>query len=87
LSEVLDRVVGEIKAAPHSAAGLTLYALVSTLEHERAGYLFKLDKLRDLNDAQRRLAFDLMELMVRGENVGVEWDAAKSQMDALIRAG
>jgi hypothetical protein len=87
LSGVLDHVVDEITAAPHSAAALTLYALVSTLEHEQAGYLFKLDKLRDLNDTQRRLAFGLIEMMVRGDNGDADWDAAKSKMDAVIRAG
>ena len=87
MSAVLDRVVDEITAAPHSAASLTLYALVSTLEHERAGYLFKHDKLRDLDDMQRRLAFDLIEMMVRGENGGTDWAMAKSKMDAAVRAG
>ncbi|MCB1774777.1 MAG: hypothetical protein KDI88_14270 [Gammaproteobacteria bacterium] len=87
MSELLERVVGEVSAAPHSAAALTLYALVSTLEHERSGYLFKLDKLRDLNDAQRQLAFGLIEMMVRRENGGTAWDAAKSRMDAAVRAG
>lgn len=87
MSELLERVVGEISAAPHSAGALTLYALVSTLEHERSGCLFKLDKLRDLDDDQRRLAFDLIEMMVRKENNGPAWDAAKSRMDAAVRAG
>jgi hypothetical protein len=87
LSALLDQVVDEIRAAPHSAAALTLYALVSTLEHERAGYLFKLDKLRDLNPDQRRLACELVELMVRGENSGPDWDRAKAAMDTIVRAG
>lgn len=84
--ELLDAVVAEIAAAPQSAAALTLYALVSTLEFERAGYLFKLVKLRDLEPAQRRLAFGLMELMASGGNTGAAWDNAKSRMDALVRA-
>lgn len=53
----LEALVGEIAAAPHSAAALTLYALVSTLEFEQAGYLYKLVKLRDLSGAQRQLAY------------------------------
>ena len=40
--------VAEIAREPHSAAALTLYALASTLEFERAGYLFKLVKLRSV---------------------------------------
>jgi hypothetical protein len=87
LSRPLDAVVDEIARAPHSAAALTLYALVSTLEHERAGCLFKLDKLRDLDPEQRRLACELVELMVDRRNSGAEWDAAKARMDALVRQG
>jgi hypothetical protein len=86
VSELLDRVVAEIRAAPHSAAALTLYALVSTLEFEGAGYLFKLDKLRDLSPAQRELAYGLLELMARGGNVGVSWKAAKQTMDEIVRS-
>ena len=87
MNDTLERVLAEISAAPHSAAALTLYALVSTLEHERAGYLFKLDKLRDLSVEQRRLAYALMETMVAGDNSGEAWDRAKAQMDQRIRAG
>ena len=87
MSDVLDRVVDEIAAAPHSAAALTLYALVSTLEFERAGYLFKLAKLRDLSAPQRRLACELVELMVEGGNGGPAWERAKQKMDALVRSG
>lgn len=83
----LDAVVDEIAAAPHSAAALTLYALVSTLEHERAGCLFKLDKLRDLSAAQRGLACALVELMVERRVGDAAWVAAKARMDTLVREG
>ena len=62
----LDAVVELIEAAPQSAAALTLYALVSTLEFEKAGYLFKLDKLKALDPGGRGLAYGLLELMVAG---------------------
>ena len=87
MNDTLERVVAEISAAPHSAAALTLYALVSTLEYERAGYLFKLDKLRDLSAEQRRLAYALMETMVAGDNRGDAWEAAKNRMDDVVRGG
>lgn len=87
MTEVLDEIAEQIAAAPHSAAALTLYALVSTLEFEQAGYLFKLAKLRDLSAAQRQLAYRLIELMADGNNSGPAWDAAKAKMDALVRAG
>lgn len=87
MSDLLEAVIDEIAAAPHSAAALTLYALVSTLEFEKAGYLFKLVKLRDLSAEQRALAYRLMDLMVAGANQGEAWLAAKQRMDALVRAG
>lgn len=87
MSELLQEVIDEIAAAPHAAAALTLYALVSTLEFERAGYLFKLVKLRDLSPAQRQLAYRLMELMAKGHPVDEAWQAAKLRMDELVRAG
>lgn len=85
MSETLDRVVDEIAAAPQSAAALTLYALVSTLEFEQAGFLFKLIKLRDLTPEQRKLAYQLIELMAQNANAGIEWDRAKARMDNLVR--
>ena len=85
MSETLDRVVDEIAAAPQSAAALTLYALISTLEFEQAGCLFKLVKLRDLTKEQRQLAYRLIESMARSTNAGIEWDRAKQRMDDLIR--
>ena len=81
----MREVVAEISAAPHSAASLTLYALMSTLEYEQAGYLFKLAKLRDLSAGQRQLAYRLMDLMAAGANTGDEWRNAKCEMDALVR--
>jgi hypothetical protein len=87
VSDVLQAVVDEIAAAPHSAAALTLYALASTLEFEQAGYLFKLVKLRDLDPAQRALAYRLMELMAAGGHQDQAWQAAKQRMDELVRAG
>lgn len=84
MSGPLDDVVAEIAAAPDSAAALTLYALASTLEHERAGYLFKLVKLRDLSPAQRGLAYRLIDLAV-DRGVGDDgWRAAKARMDDIV---
>jgi len=66
----LEALVTEVAEAPHSAAGLTLYALFSTLEFGQAGYLYKLAKLRDLSAAQRQLAYRLMEMMAVCRNQG-----------------
>ena len=83
----LKEIVDLIGAAPHSAPALTLYALVSTLEFEKAGCLFKLDKLKDLDAGQRQLAYQLMEMLVAGQVGHADWQMAKSRMDALVRAG
>ncbi len=85
MNDVLREVVAEISAAPQSAASLTLYALMSTLDYEQAGYLFKLSKLRDLSAGQRQLAYRLMDLMATGANAGDSWQHAKREMDALVR--
>lgn len=87
MTEVLDEVIEQIAAEPHSAAALTLYALVSTLEFEQAGCLFKLVKLRDLSAQQRQIAYRLIELMADGNNAGPAWDRSKQAMDDLVRAG
>ncbi len=83
----LEEVVNLVAAAPHSATALTLYALVSTLEYESAGCLFKLTKLRDMEPVHRPLAYELMELMAAGANQGDEWGRAKVRMDDLVRGG
>jgi hypothetical protein len=85
--DILADITGVIAAAPHSAAALTLYALVNTLEYEQAGCLFKLNKLRDLDEPHRQLAYRLMELMVAGGNSGDAWRQAKARIDELVRAG
>jgi len=87
VSSVLQEVAAEIAAAPQSAAALTLYALLCTLEFEQSGYLFKLIKLRDLSATQRRLAYGLMETMAEGGNERTAWRESKRQIDALVRAG
>jgi len=84
---VLDEILKKVETAPHGAASLVLYALMSTLEYEQAGCLFKLTKLRDLEADDRQLAYELMELMARGEHRSPAWRAAKARMDELIRAG
>jgi hypothetical protein len=83
--QTLDAIIRLIECDPHSAPALTLYALVSTLEFEKAGYLFKLDKLKDLNESQRQLAYQLIEMMVGGNIGDQDWQEAKVRMDELVR--
>ncbi len=84
---VLGQIVELIEENPHSAAALTLYALVSTMEYDGAGCLFKLNKLSDLSPDQRQLAYQLMELMVAGAPESDEWKRAKVKMDTAVRQG
>ena len=86
-AEALAAAVAAIEAAPESSAALTLYALVSTLEYERAGCLFKLTKLRDLPPELRFIGYGLMELMVLGGVGNADWQAAKARMDRAVRGG
>lgn len=84
-SDALQQTVAAIEAAPESAAALTLYALVNTLEYERAGRLFKLAKLGDIPAAQRPIAYALMERSVVTGIGDDAWNAAKARIDRAIR--
>jgi hypothetical protein len=84
-AESLQHALNIIEQAPESASALTLYALLNTLEYERAGCLFKLTKLRDLEAEHRPIAYGLMELMAE-QGVGNErWTDAKARMDRAVR--
>ncbi|MFP4280790.1 MAG: hypothetical protein ACLFQI_12435 [Halochromatium sp.] len=84
-SQALEQTIAVIEAAPESAAALTLYALVNTLEYDRAGRLFKLSKLGDLGPEQRQIAYALMERSVV-EGIGdPAWVDAKARLDRAIR--
>ena len=83
--DALEQARAVIAAGPESASALTLYALVNTLEFQRAGALFKLTKLADLEPAHRPIAYGLMECLVDGQVGDARWQAAKAHMDRLIR--
>lgn len=81
----LQAAVAVVEQAPQSARALTLYALVNTLEHEQAGCLFKLAKLRDIDREHRQIAYGLMELAVEQGVGGDRWTDAKARMDRAVR--
>ena len=87
LQTPIVKVLDIIRQNPHSATALTLYALVNTLVYEQGGCLFKLTKLRDLDKAERHLAYDLMEMMALQQNQTREFLQIKEQMDQLVRSG
>jgi hypothetical protein len=86
-ADALEQALAVITAAPAGASALTLYALVTTLEYQGAGALFKLTKLKDLDPAHRAIAYALMECLAAGQVGGADWRRVKAQMDALIRRG
>jgi len=82
----LQATLALVRSAPESGVALTLYALICTLEKQRAGCLFTLTKLQDLTDpAHRRIAYGLMELLAAGRVGDGSWHAAKAAMDQAIR--
>ena len=84
-SLTLQAVTECIQKSPQSGSALILYALMNTINYEQAGCLFKLNKLRDLSEEHRNLAYALMEVMASGGNQGKAWRQAMLQMDALVR--
>jgi len=84
-SEALEQTIAVIESAPASAAALTLYALVTTLEYKHAGRLFKLTKLGDLPAATRLIAYGLMERSVVDGIGDDDWIAARARIDRAIR--
>lgn len=83
--DALESALALIASAPTSASALTLYALVNTLEYPKAGCLFKLTKLWDMESAHRPIAYALMEAMARGTVGSARWRTAKARMDELVR--
>lgn len=74
-----------IEGDPHSATSLILYALLTTLAYEKSGCLFKLDKLRDLDQEHRQLAYQLIEIMARNENRSAVFDTVRQRLDDVVR--
>ncbi len=83
--DALARSLALIEAAPESANALTLYALINTLEYARAGWLFKLAKLKDMDAEARQLVYALMELAVTTGVDTAAWQDAKARMDRAVR--
>ncbi len=82
----LEQITALVRDNTHSGASLTLFALMKTLSSHNHQYLFLLNKLRDLNEEQRQLAYALMEMMVAGENETPAWNQAVETVEELIRS-
>lgn len=81
----LERVAARIAENPRFGPSLVLYSLVKTLSTGKGQYMFLLSKLRDLDEADRRLAYGLMEAMAEGLNETPEWRAGVERIDVLLR--
>jgi len=84
--QILIRIKTLVEQNSHSAASLTLFALMKTLSSHNHQYLFLLNKLRDLDSQERDLAYALMEIMVAGKNDIPAWNQAVAEIEALIRS-
>ncbi len=84
---ILDRVVALIESDPRAGQALLLYGLVSTLDTEKGGCLYRLTKLSDMTADNRRLAYGLMELAACGGTGGPPWQAAVARIEGAIRGG
>lgn len=84
---VLDRVVALIESDPRSGQALLLYGLVSTLDTEKGGRMYRLNKLSELAADNRRLAYGLMELTACGGTRSPEWQSAVARIEGTIRGG
>lgn len=73
-----------IEADPRSGQSLLLYALVKTLSIPQGGHAYLLTKLKEMNPDTRRLAYDLMELMVLGGTAQSDWVDAVTRMDRTV---
>ncbi len=85
MNDILNRVTKVIQSNTQGGESLILYALISTLRMEKGGYMFMLRKLRDLSPDNRQLAYELIELMAKNGNQGLEWEAALKTLDSAIK--
>lgn len=80
----LERVEAVIAAAPDRGVPLIFYGLIKMMTLDERGCVFALQRMRDLDEAQRHLVYDLIELYVAGGNRQPEWAAAVARMDTLV---
>jgi len=86
-NDILEEVVALIEATPRSGQALLLFALAKTLDVPKTGHMYMLKKLQEMDEETRRLAYGLMELMVRHGNHGDIWNQAIARMETAIQRG
>lgn len=83
--EILDRVYSVIKESPHSTQSLLLFALIKTLDIEKGGHMYMLEKLKDMTHESRMLSYELMEIMASNQAHNEVWQEKVSLIETAIR--
>ena len=82
---ILEKITQEITKDPRSGQSLLLFALVATLNVEKTGHMYMLGKLKEFTPENRKLAYEVIELMASNESSGDVWQEAYSKMEIAIR--
>jgi len=83
--EILDKIYQTIKADPHAAQSLLLFALLKTLDIQKGGHMYMLSKLKEMSVESRQLAYGLMEMMAEGQTLSEHWQVTLQKIEAAIR--
>ena len=82
---ILEKITQEITKDPRSGQSLLLFALVATLNVEKTGHMYMLAKLKEFTPENRKLAYEVIELMASNESSSDVWQEAYSKMEIAIR--
>jgi len=82
---ILEKITQEITNDPRSGQSLLLFALVATLNVEKTGHMYMLGKLKEFTPENRKLAYEVIELMASNESSSETWQQAFNKMEAAIR--
>ena len=84
--EILDEIHEIVKDSPHSSQSLLLFALLKTLDVEKSGHMYMLEKLKEMTPDSRQLAYGAMELMVDNKIHDQEWKTKLELIENTIRS-
>lgn len=82
---ILEKITQEIINDPRSGQSLLLFALVATLNVEKTGHMYMLGKLKEFTPENRKLAYEVIELMAVNECSRETWQEAFNNMEIAIR--
>ena len=82
---ILEKITEEIAKYPRSGQSLLLFALMATLNVEKTGHMYMLGKLKEFTPENRKLAYEVIELMASDESSSDDWHEAYNKMEIAIR--